>query len=67
MAKRTPSPAVMGLILAAHLAVTSITWRDLRRRPDSEVRGSKRVWRAASALNTTGSVAYFLLGRRRGV
>jgi hypothetical protein len=51
-------------ILAAHVAITSFTWRDLRRRSENEVRGSKRLWRVASALNTLGSMAYFLIGRR---
>ena len=45
--------------------MVAVTWRDLRRRPDAAVRGSKRLWRLAATLNTTGSLAYWLFGRRR--
>jgi hypothetical protein len=61
---RKLSPPVFAGILAAHVAITSFTWRDLRRRSENEVRASKRLWRVASALNTLGSMAYFLIGRR---
>jgi len=52
-------------ILVAHAAITTLTWRDLRRRPVEQVRGSKRLWRTASAVNTIGSLAYVALGRKR--
>ena len=55
--------AVAAVILNAIIA--SFTWRDLRRRPASAVRGNKRLWRLASMANTSGSVAYWLFGRRR--
>ena|ERR1700712_1558795 len=54
--------AFVGLI---HVPVTVLTWLDLRSRPAAQIRGSKVIWRLASALNTTGSVAYWLFGRRR--
>jgi len=38
---------------------------DLRRRPAEEVRGSKRLWAAASFVNWLGPLAYFVWGRRR--
>jgi hypothetical protein len=62
---RRPSPATLAAILAAHLVVTALTWRSLRRRTAAEVRGSKRLWRIASASNTGWSIAYFLFGRKR--
>ncbi len=52
-------------VLVAHAAITMLTWRDLRRRPAEQVRGSKRLWRVASAMNTVGSVAYLAVGRKR--
>jgi hypothetical protein len=52
------------LYLPVHLVVVMITWRDLGRRPPLAVRGNKNLWRAASALNTLGAVAYWLGGRR---
>lgn len=55
---------VLAYIAVVHAPVTALPWRDLRGRPSAHVRGSKRIWRVASALNTTGSVAYWLFGRR---
>jgi hypothetical protein len=52
-------------VLVAHAAITALTWRDLQRRPEDQVRGSKRLWRVASAMNTVGSVAYLAVGRKR--
>jgi hypothetical protein len=56
---------VLIVALIVHVIVLNLTWRDLRRRPASAVRGKKRLWRLASMANTSGSVAYWLFGRRR--
>jgi hypothetical protein len=37
---------------------------DLRRRPDSAINGSKRLWKAAVFINYIGPIAYFWKGRR---
>jgi hypothetical protein len=55
---------VILIVLVVHLILARVTWLDLRRRPDAAVRGKKRFWRLACSLNTTGSVAYWLFGRR---
>ncbi len=55
---------VLVVALIVHVIVLTLTWRDLRKRPDEAVRGNKRIWRMASALNTSGSAAYWLFGRR---
>jgi hypothetical protein len=60
------SPARLAPFLIAHVIITALTWRDLRHRTDDQVRGSKRAWRVASALNTLGSLAYWLFGRQSG-
>ena len=60
------STAPVAVALVAHAAITALTWRDLRRRPAALVRGSKKLWRIVATLNTLGSVAYVLFGRRRG-
>jgi hypothetical protein len=65
MAKTAPSRPLMAVIGVAHLIITALTWRDLCRRPPELVRGSKLIWRIASAANTGGSLAYLLFGRRR--
>jgi hypothetical protein len=56
---------VLLTVLVIHVTLLKLTWRDLGRRPENAVRGKKRVWRFASSVNTTGSVAYWLFGRRR--
>jgi hypothetical protein len=58
---------ILIVILAVHVILLKLTWLDLRVRPDDAVRGQKRVWRVWSTVNTTGSVAYWLFGRRRVV
>lgn len=64
-AQRKPNNVVLAIIAVVHLTAVTLTWRDLRSRPAAQVRGPKRIWQVASALNTTGSAAYWLFGRRR--
>jgi hypothetical protein len=45
------------------LLITSLV--DIRRRPQAEIRGNKRLWTAAVFVNFIGPVSYFLFGRRR--
>ena len=52
-------------MLVVHVIVAMFTLRDIRRRPAAAVRGPKRLWRLWVTANTTGSVAYWLFGRRR--
>jgi hypothetical protein len=63
--KRRPNKLVLAIVGVVHLTVMTLTWRDLRSRPPGQVRGNKKIWRVASALNTSGSAAYWLFGRRR--
>ena len=55
---------ILAVALVIHVIMLSLTWRDLSRRPAAAVRGKKRMWRLASLLNTSGSVTYWLFGRR---
>lgn len=50
--------------LVVYAVAAFLTWRDISRRADAEVRGGKTVWRIASALNLSGSAAYWIFGRR---
>jgi hypothetical protein len=59
-------PAALPLILAAHAVIAAWTWRDIRDQPAQRIRGSKRLWRVLSAVNTLGSAGYWLIGRRYG-
>lgn len=57
------------LVLAAtivpiEIVLSALAWRDLARRPDVQVRGSKRFWRALISVNPGNSVIYWLFGRR---
>ncbi len=73
MAKRWSdlSPRSRKLITAVAVAETILKAAvliDLRRRPASQVRGSRRMWTAAMLVNSAGLIplAYFAFGRRRG-
>jgi hypothetical protein len=62
--KRKPTGVV--LVVVGHVLVAAWTWRDIRRRPTGQIRGSKGLWRVLSAVNTLGSASYWLIGRRYG-
>jgi hypothetical protein len=62
--ERKSNPIVF--ILIGHGLIAALTWRDIKRRPTEQVRGSKTLWRILSAVNTLGSVGYWLIGRRYG-
>lgn len=49
---------------AVEIVLTTIAMRDLSKRPKSQVRGPKWVWRLVSFVQPVGPVAYLLLGRR---
>jgi hypothetical protein len=53
------------VVLIVHVTLARFTLRDLRERPASAVRGPKRLWRVWATTNTTGSLAYWTVGRRR--
>lgn len=54
--------ALLGALLTASLGLVAAAQRDLHRRSDNEVRGSRRVWQAL-CLNALGALAYFAWGR----
>ena len=66
------SPRTRRLIIAGVAVETSLKAAalvDMKRRPASEIRGSKWMWvPALTILNSAGlaPLAYFLWGRRRG-
>jgi hypothetical protein len=55
---------VLAVGVAIHLAAATLTWRDISSRPADRIRGTKTAWQIASAVNTIGSVGYWLVGRR---
>jgi hypothetical protein len=50
---------------ALQLALLITAEADLQRRPASEIRGDRALWRAACLINFLGPLAYFRWGRRR--
>jgi hypothetical protein len=64
--KKPRSPAQRSLaavLIGVSLALVAVAERDLHRRPDTQVRGDKRLWRVV-CLNAIGAVGYLLWGRR---
>jgi len=51
-------------IVALSLVVVALAQNDLRRRPASQIRGNKILWRLVS-LNALGAAAYLCFGRVR--
>ena len=58
-----PGKAAAASLIASSLAVVVSAERDLQRRPESDVRGPKNLWRLVS-LNAVGAGAYLRFGRR---
>lgn len=66
MVKRARSPQQRSLavvVIAVSLGLVAVAERDLHRRPDTQVRGDKRLWRVV-CLNALGAAGYLLWGRR---
>ena len=60
----TGRKSIAAVVIAASLIIVGIAERDLSRRPDRKIRGSKTIWRLAS-FNAIGAVAYLVFGRSR--
>lgn len=66
LSERTRRLIVLGTVFEGILKIMALV--DLKRRPGSEVRGSKTMWAAAVVLiNSVGAApaAYFIFGRRK--
>ncbi|MFC4857259.1 PLDc N-terminal domain-containing protein [Actinophytocola glycyrrhizae] len=44
--------------------LAAIAWNDLAHRPQEDVKGRKRLWALAIAVNFVGPIAYLRYGRR---
>lgn len=53
------------ILAVTELIAKIVMLADIRRRPANLIRGPKRLWRAAAAVNTLGPLAYFTFGRRK--
>jgi hypothetical protein len=62
----TPSKKrIIATVVPVQVVLATLAWRDLARRPATQVRGSKKFWRVFVTMNPGNSVAYWLVGRRR--
>jgi hypothetical protein len=59
-----PKRIALTALVLAEVGLAALTWRDIRRRPAEQIRGSKLFWRIISTINPGNSVAYWLVGRR---
>lgn len=67
LSERTRRLILIGAAVETSLKVAALV--DIKRRPASEIRGSKWLWvPAVTIVNSAGlaPLAYFLYGRRRG-
>ena len=53
------------IIVPFEVVAAVLARRDLSRRSDPEVRGSKRFWKVFVVLNPGNALLYWLIGRRR--
>src|SRR5436309_3055734 len=50
------------LVAAVEVTMVAFALADLRRRPASEIRGSKRIWAMTTFIQPFGPVIYFIFG-----
>lgn len=53
------------LLIVLQILLIAIAHGDIARRPEEEIRGSKRTWRLISLIDIAGPVTYFVLGRKK--
>lgn len=53
-------------LISTEIALLLTALIDLRRRPATEINGSKRLWTALAFVTFIGPIAYFVWGRKRG-
>lgn len=55
----------VAILAVIQVALTAAALLDIRRRDPNTIRGSRKLWTAASFVNFVGPIAYFTYGRRR--
>ncbi len=55
----------IGLLALLQFTLLALAQWDLSRRSESEINGSKLLWRALVFINYLGPLAYFVFGRKR--
>jgi hypothetical protein len=65
MVDRTRKRQLFAALVVVDLIMAALTFRDLRLRDASRIRGSKRFWRIVTVVNPGNSLAYWVIGRKR--
>ncbi len=55
MGQRRVRPDIIAALVVVDLVAASFAWRDLKRRSESEVRGTKRLWHVLILANPGNS------------
>jgi hypothetical protein len=51
-------------LVTVEIVSAILAWRDLDQRPETAIRGRKKIWRLAVLANPGNSLAYWAFGRR---
>jgi hypothetical protein len=62
LSKRSRRLIVFAIVVEVSLLLAALV--DIKRRPASQIRGSKWLWTPLAFLNFIGPVSYFAVGRR---
>ncbi len=62
LSKRSRRLIVLAIVVEVSLLLAALV--DIKRRPASQIRGSKWLWRPLAFLNFVGPISYFVFGRR---
>lgn len=57
--------ARISIMSIAELIMSAWALLDLRRRPENEVRGSKKLWALLAFVQPVGPIAYLVWGRKK--
>lgn len=57
--------SLLGAAATAQFTLLAAALIDIRRRPNDQIKGSKRLWTALSFVNFAGPISYFIFGRKR--
>jgi ABC-type uncharacterized transport system permease subunit len=59
-----PQRIAVAVLSIVQFALLGAALWDLRKRPQEQIRGNKRLWMALAFVNWIGPLAYFKFGRR---
>ena len=62
---RDQKKLLVTVVVPIQVFLAVLAWRDMSRRTDAQIRGTKRLWRVFVLLNPGNSLLYWLAGRRR--